>query len=94
MEKAELVNNWWKFSSSRQQASSSKMHIKGQRLLTKNTMLRPKEMSVDGKAATSVTMTQTLSKLKAAGLDLVLSYLSFITLTVSFCAHHDLFLTL
>ncbi|KAJ6710636.1 hypothetical protein OIU74_011492 [Salix koriyanagi] len=61
------------------QASSSKMHIKVQRLFAKNTMLRPKKMSVDGKSAASVTITRTLSKLKAAGLDLVLSYLSFIT---------------
>ncbi|KAB5569544.1 hypothetical protein DKX38_003337 [Salix brachista] len=76
------------------QASSSKTHIKVQRLLAKNTMLRPEKMSVDGKLATSVTITRTLSKLKAAGLDLVLSYLSFITLIVSFSAHHDLFLTL
>ncbi|KAJ6334351.1 hypothetical protein OIU76_008153 [Salix suchowensis] len=76
------------------QASSSKMHIKVQRLFAKNTMLRPKKMSVDGKSAASVTITRTLSKLKAAGLDLVLSYLSFITLIVSFCAHYDLFLTL
>uniref|UniRef100_A0A3N7FZX2 Uncharacterized protein n=1 Tax=Populus trichocarpa TaxID=3694 RepID=A0A3N7FZX2_POPTR len=40
------------------------------------------------------TMTQALSKQKAVGLNLVLSYLSFITLIVSFCPHHDFFLTL
>ncbi|KAJ6955825.1 hypothetical protein NC652_007050 [Populus alba x Populus x berolinensis] len=60
MEKAKLVNSWRKFSS-RLQFNSLKMHVQVQRLLTKNTMvdtlvqsqLRPEEMSVDGRFATS-----------------------------------------
>ncbi|KAL9397225.1 hypothetical protein Peur_011478 [Populus x canadensis] len=60
MEKEKLLNSWWKFSS-RLQVNSLKMHVEVRRLLTKNTMVdtliqsqsRPKEMSVDGRFATS-----------------------------------------